>query len=109
MGRAGPGFRLPLTQPYGLGPKLYRGLTQPWNPSGWVGFSPRAILGADSVGLSRLLSQSASKTTFFAPKTAYLGVKKIVLETVYDNNRDKPTLSALRIAHVGSPAQPDGF
>ena len=65
MGRAAPGFRLPLTQP--------------WNPSGWVGFSPWAILGADSVGLSRLLSQSASKTTFFAPKTAYLGAKLGIL------------------------------
>jgi hypothetical protein len=30
----------------------------------------------------------------------------MVLETVYNNNRNKPTLSALRIAHVGSPAQP---
>ena len=79
MGRAGSGFGVPLTQPYGLGPKFYRGPTQPWNPSGWVGFSPWAILGADSVGLSRLLSQSASKTTFFAPKTAYLGAKLGVL------------------------------
>ena len=33
----------------------------------------------------------------------------MVLETDYDNNRDKPTLFAPRIAHVGSPAQPDGF
>src|SRR5258707_11240848 len=52
---------------------------QPWTPSGWVGFSRWAILSADSVGLSRLLSQSASKTTFFAPKTAYLGAKLGVL------------------------------
>jgi hypothetical protein len=33
----------------------------------------------------------------------------MVLEAYYDNNRDKQTLSALRIAHVGSPTQPDGF
>jgi hypothetical protein len=30
----------------------------------------------------------------------------MVLEIDYDNNRNKPALSALRIAHVGSPAQP---
>jgi hypothetical protein len=29
MGRAGPGFRLPLTQPYGPGLKFYRDLTSP--------------------------------------------------------------------------------
>ena len=33
----------------------------------------------------------------------------VVLEVEYDNNRDKLTISAPRIAHVGSPAQPDGF
>ena len=49
------------------------------------------------------------KTPNFAPKQAILGAKKVVLEADYDNNRDKPTLSAPRIAHGLNPTQPDGF
>ena len=33
----------------------------------------------------------------------------MVLEVDYDNNRDKPTLSALRIAYGLNPTQADGF
>jgi hypothetical protein len=53
------------------------------------------------VGLTR-----PAKTPNFAPKTAVLGAKRVVLEVDYDNNRNKPTLSALRIAHGLNPTQP---
>jgi hypothetical protein len=56
MGRAGSGFMPHVTQPRGSGLARRCSPAQPRNPSGWVGFSPWAILGADSVGLSRLLS-----------------------------------------------------
>src|SRR6202453_4177342 len=56
------------------------------------------------VGLTR-----PAKTPNFAPKSAVLGAKKVVLEADYDNNRNKPTLSAPRIDHGLNPTQPDGF
>jgi hypothetical protein len=48
-------------------------------PGGLGGLPTWAILSTDSVGLSRESSQFTSKTSSFAPKTAYSGAKLAVL------------------------------
>jgi hypothetical protein len=82
----------------GLGHENYRALAR------WSGLARLAQPAQEPVGLTR-----PAKTPNFAPKTAVLGAKKVVLEVDYNNNRNKLTLSALRIAHGLNLTQPAGF
>jgi hypothetical protein len=92
-----------------------------WGRAGWATWAGWAALHAQpkTAGLGQSMkpnpprspsgSHDPPRHLISPPNKLFWGAKKVGLEADYDKNRDKPTLSAPRIAQVGSPAQPDGF